>query len=208
MEAKETLNFLLKKFDLPTEPPFPAYIKFGRHRDIPKLFNELGFKRGVEIGVYKGSYSKQLLKYNPNLKLYGIDAWTSYVGYKDFDPTDLPKAYQEAVKNTRDYNCELIKGWSDDPEILSRFPDHSLDFVFIDGNHAYEYVVRDIALWSKKVRPGGIVYGHDYDDYSNSKRYKEMNVINAVNGWVNSYKIRPLFVTTNNRNKCWMYVQQ
>jgi hypothetical protein len=44
------------------------------------------------------------------------------------------------------------------------FPDNSLDFVYIDANHAYQYVVQDIQLWYPKVKPGGYICGHDYID--------------------------------------------
>ncbi|GAG42319.1 unnamed protein product, partial [marine sediment metagenome] len=37
-----------------------------------------------------------------------------------------------------------------------------LDFVFIDGNHSYEYVRQDITLWEPLVTAGGLVSGHDY----------------------------------------------
>jgi len=39
--------------------------------------------------------------------------------------------------------------------------DASLDLVFIDGDHSYEQTLRDIRNWLPKVRPGGILCGHD-----------------------------------------------
>ena len=42
--------------------------------------------------------------------------------------------------------------------------DGDLDWVFIDANHNYDYVRADIAAWTPKVRPGGIIAGHDYLD--------------------------------------------
>ena len=43
------------------------------------------------------------------------------------------------------------------------YPNDSLDFVFIDGNHSYESVKLDIESWYPKVKSGGILAGHDYD---------------------------------------------
>jgi predicted O-methyltransferase YrrM len=104
----------------------------------------------------------------------------------------------------------ILNGWS--VEVAKTIPDGSLDFVFIDANHAYEYVVADIAAWAPKVRKGGIVYGHDFDDYQNYKNHSySINVINAVTGWVNSNKIRPWYILTNtNGDKsrhCWLYIK-
>jgi len=198
----EILKYICEKFKVEGDV---IDLKIGRFKDIPRLFAELGFKKGAEIGVYRGLYSKYLLRYIPGLELVGIDLWEIYPGYKDYSSTDIVEAHNEAIKVYKDKGV-LIQGWSN--EVAKTIPDESLDFVFIDGNHAYEYVVEDIALWSKKVRKGGIVYGHDYDDYSQHRtRWKEMNVINAVDGWIKSYKIKPLFLITKNHNKCWMYVK-
>jgi hypothetical protein len=39
----------------------------------------------------------------------------------------------------------------------------TLDWVYIDGNHTYEFVLEDLRSWYPKVRPGGLVAGDDYD---------------------------------------------
>jgi hypothetical protein len=209
MDARQTIEHIQKKYNLDLNQESPIMIPIGRFKDMPRLFRELGFKVGAEIGVFQGDYSRWLLRGIPGLKLFGIDAWSVYGDYKDYKSSTMNVAQAKAIENTKGYNCVLIKGWSDDKEILDKFADNSLDFIFIDGNHAYEYVVRDIALWSKKVRKGGIIYGHDFDDYSNyTNRWKDMHVIDAVTGWTKSYRIKPWFVITNNKNKCWFYIKE
>jgi hypothetical protein len=54
------------------------------------------------------------------------------------------------------------RGASD--EVLSSFPDSSLDWVYIDGNHLYDYVVADLNLSIRKTRVGGLITGDDYRD--------------------------------------------
>jgi len=49
----------------------------------------------------------------------------------------------------------------DSVEASHLFDDGVLDFVFIDAMHTYEGVRRDL-IWCEKVRPGGLVCGHDY----------------------------------------------
>ena len=44
----------------------------------------------------------------------------------------------------------------------SLYADRSLDFVYIDANHKYEAVLADLAAWVTKIRPGGVLGGHDY----------------------------------------------
>jgi len=199
------LDYFVDKYKIDLSQPSPIFVPIGRFKDIPKLFAELGYTEGAEIGVYRGSYSETLLKRIPNLHLIGVDLWETYRGYKDFSSTDIVDAESEARERTKKYNCQMVKGWSD--EVAKTIPDESLDFVFIDGNHNYEWCVWDLANWSRKVKKGGIIYGHDYDDYSRSKRWAEMQVIPAVNGWMEAKKISPWFVITNNKNRCWMYVK-
>ena len=97
-------------------------------------------------------------------------------------------------------------------DIVKTFEDGSLDFVYIDGNHYFEYVVQDIAFWSKKVRKGGIVSGHDY---IHKRAPTKSHVIQAVNGYVDSYKINPWFLIGSqakvpgeirDNSRSWMWV--
>lgn len=203
----DTLKFIETKFAIQTvTDPSPFMLPIGRFKDLPRLFHELGFKTGVEVGVYRGFYSKYLLHFCPGLKLFGVDAWKIYGDYHDYTPEDIELAFQEAKKLEEKFDYHLIRGWSVD--IAKRFTNESLDFVYIDGNHALEFVIADIAAWAPKVRKGGIVAGHDFDDYStHATRSKEMHVIPAVKAWMESYGIHPWFVITNNGNKTWLYVK-
>jgi hypothetical protein len=69
--------------------------------------------------------------------------------------------------------------------------DNSLDFVYIDGEHSYVYVMLDIIVWNRKVKPGGIVSGHDYHFVKTNK----FKVEDAVNDYIRSQKIKPLYIT-------------
>ncbi len=127
--------------------------------DLDKYFGELGFTKGAEVGVMSGSHSAELCKHNPNLYLYCIDMWdlnpSRYDGFRE-------RKYQQAVQIMAPYNCELIKDFSMDA--VKRFADDSLDFVYIDANHSFDHIMRDILEWSMKVKRGGIVSGHDYGE--------------------------------------------
>lgn len=39
----------------------------------------------------------------------------------------------------------------------------SLDFVFVDADHTYNGCKRDIDAWVSRLKPGGLLCGHDYD---------------------------------------------
>ena len=202
-----SIKYIVEKFNIDLTKKSPFHIDCGRFDKLPELFNELDFKVGAEVGVYRGRYSKILCEKMPQLKLYGIDLWEQYKGYHDYeaDSNDLKDAHEDAIRRTTGLNCEFKQGWSN--QVVDQFEDGSLDFVFIDGNHAFEYVVTDIANWEKKVRKGGIVCGHDFDRYPKRTR-NLMHVVDAVQGWCYAYSIHPWFVLHGNKNKCWMYVKE
>lgn len=126
-------------------------------KDLAKYFKNLGFNLGVEVGVLGGTYSIALCEANPELRLYCIDSWgleeRRYRRYHE-------RKYEEAKIRLAPYNCILIRALSMDA--VQNVKKGSLDFVYIDADHRFDYVMQDIIQWSKRVRAGGIVAGHDY----------------------------------------------
>ena len=188
----------------------PIEVVRSREGAFPRLINNLNFKVGAEIGVASGYFSRHLCHYCPNFKLYSVDAWELFGGCtKDKTQKDMDKLYEIARGNLTGLNCQIIRDWS--MNAVKRFADESLDFVYIDAAHDYKNVYNDIKEWSKKVRMGGIIGGHDYMDpnFDGKKDYyKEIyDVKAAVNDWVKANNINPLFVLTKVNCRSWFYVK-
>ena len=81
---------------------------------------------------------------------------------------------------------------------LDDFEDNSLDFVYIDANHFFGYVAMDLMQWSKKVRKGGIIAGHDY--YSTEGVPIVRHVGSVVDAFVESYSIPNFWVLGSKDN--------
>jgi hypothetical protein len=174
-----------KKFGMNREVdnlPWGTGRKYNRYH-LAQLFGELGFNEGAEIGVRRGAYSIALCKANPNLHLRCIDPWEAYSNKYTTRRQEL--IYQEAVRNLAPYHVTIIRKRSLDA--LGDVPDRSLDFIFIDGHHGFDYAAPDIIFWSKKVKSGGIVSVHDYYAFGWS------GVVQAVNGYVQSHHIDPWY---------------
>ncbi len=77
-----TLDYIIKKYNLNTNQRMPIQINHSRWKEMPSLFSELGFKVGAEIGVLKGQFTKALCE--KGLKVYGIDLWEEYDTYNDY----------------------------------------------------------------------------------------------------------------------------
>lgn len=127
--------------------------------DLPEFFKEMGYKVGVEVGVAKGEFSELFGK--AGLKMYCVDPWGNVDDYsRDSFPERLEAEYQETKKRLAPYDCTLVRKTS--MEAVKDFENKSLDFVYIDGHHGFKYVTEDIYEWSKKVKQGGCIAGHDY----------------------------------------------
>ena len=197
-----TLEYILNKIGQPLTKS-PMVYSGGRWIGLCKLFEELQFNIGAEIGVEYGYFSDALCKANPNLKLYSIDAWTTYSGWDDYNSQErLDLAEKEARQRLAKYNCEIIKGFSMD--VVKTFKDESLDFVFIDGAHDFQNVTNDICEWSKKVRKDGIIAGHDF--FRSKGKYIN-DVVDVVGAYCYAKKINWFRIVGDQRNS-WMFVKQ
>jgi hypothetical protein len=208
----KTLEFIQNKFNLDLNQKSPIAIREAIREVMAQTLCELGFKVGAEIGVLWGEHAEILCKYNPTLKLYCVDPWIPYKGYHDYHSFQYEPNYEHALVRLDQYDCELIRKFSLDA--AKDFEDNSLDFVYIDGNHDFRHVIDDIDEWSKKVKPGGIIYGHDL--HKNRLRWKSNQVYYAVPAYLYANRIKPWFVLgVENRNldngngvKAWMYIKE
>jgi len=177
----KTLKYILKKFDIKKGREVPTNI-FTDREALLELFKELKFKMGVEVGTAEGLFAEKMIKVIPNLKLYMVDPYNAYPAYVDYDQDGCDKCLAEVKERMKDTNSELIQLPS--MEALDKFEDNSLDFVYIDANHDYKFVFEDVEGWSKKVRKGGIVSGHDYgQDWGVKKAIQDYVKENGIKTW-------------------------
>jgi len=62
-----------------------------------------------------------------------------------------------------------------------KFSDNYFAFVYIDGNHDYDFVLQDLKLWFPKVKNKGLLFGDDYNrPYGVSKAVAEFSYENKL----------------------------
>lgn len=184
----------------------PIEIPNANRDDLAKLFSELGFKIGAEVGVERGVYSERICQSNPGVKLYCVDSWKIYDECPEYHDQDLlDKYYNEAKDRLAPYNCIFVKKSSLDA--VKNLAPGSLDFVYIDANHKFDYTMNDIIEWSKIIKPGGILSGHDYVPRSMYHK-TSYGVIEATNAYAAAHQIRPWFVLFGERSGSWFWVKQ
>ena len=104
---------------------------------------------GVEVGSFSG-VSSRVLSLHCGL-LHCVDHWSLGA---------VAQAEQMFDAMLPDYP-NIVKVKLPSVQAAQQYADHSLDFVYIDADHAYSSVVEDITAWKNKVKHGGFIAGHD-----------------------------------------------
>ncbi|MCK5605882.1 class I SAM-dependent methyltransferase [Candidatus Pacearchaeota archaeon] len=129
-----------------------------------KILSQLdSIKEGAEIGVWRGNTSMLLLRAFSELKLHLIDPYkkeTLFGGLPKIMSVD--EALKEAKTKLNSYKDRCIWHRMVSQKASYSIKNKSLDFVFIDGDHSFLAVKKDIKHYLKKIRPGGVMLGHDW----------------------------------------------
>jgi uncharacterized Rossmann fold enzyme len=143
-----------------------------RARAVLERLKDVENPVGVEIGVFAGELSRRLLS-RTDLKLFMVDSWATehspdYATSGDF--------HARLTKNSQEHFYQLTRNMTkfagERGQIIRKestvaaedFEDKSLDFVFIDADHTYTGCRADILAWLPKIKHGGLMCGHDYDN--------------------------------------------
>ena len=119
---------------------------------------------GVEIGVHEGAFSNEILREVEPEHLHLIDPWIAFdegdhadsiYGVNVISQKGMDQRYERVRRRyAKRKNVTIHRAFSYD--VVDQFENASLDFVYIDGDHSYEGVSRDIADYSPKVKLGGL----------------------------------------------------
>lgn len=132
----------------------------------------------AEIGVWQCKNAKKLYEYCKPSEMVLVDIWKTIK--KRGDEKNRSKQiweqyYQKALGFAKSHdNITVIRGES--VKTSKTFEDHYFDIIYIDAGHSYESCLADLNAWYPKIKPGGILCGHDYNE-NKSKRY---GVVKAV----------------------------
>jgi hypothetical protein len=140
------------------------------HRDeLGEFLNDAALtERGVEVGSGAGEFATTVLRHWQGRQLTLIDFWAPQGHDAYLDCCNVTRTEHAANRTAaaclaaKDHRVRLLEGLS--PDAAGQFENATLDYVYIDGNHAYLAVREDLRAWNPKVRPGGLLAGHDYLD--------------------------------------------
>ncbi len=164
----EATWYELKQFVNPIRPTINVVKKLNRKHLI-----------GVEIGTYLGQNAQNILQNLSINKLYLVDSYTPYT--EDIGWEGNEDIYIHAKNRLKSHSNKII--------FIRKFSDDALDdieekvdFVYIDGNHQYEYVRRDVRNYYPLVKKGGVIGGHDF--------FTDNGVANAITEFARKNRLK------------------
>jgi len=174
-DSKEYYDLIVKEKFKPT-PRFFGWglarkLRRGKKRRNKKFLLKLMPNNSVcaEIGVFQGQLSQDILTTVKPKELYLIDPWLHDDTPKYFNIEKNEERYQLVKKKFE--NNPIVSIIREKSEIaLEKFLDNFFDWVYIDGDHSTEAVLKDLELCLKKVKPAGYITGDDIrlDENANS----------------------------------------
>ena len=154
------------RLTIPITVPFEG----KRQHFLKHLIETNNFQIMIEVGIDTGKTTFHLLDTIPNLIIYAVD-------------TDISKFYTASVKEKYGNRLIPIQGYSF--QVADQFADNFADIIFIDADHSYASVKKDILKYIPKLKKGGLLTGHDID-------YPGVN--KAVYEFIKDFDVGPNFV--------------
>ena len=140
---------------------------------------------GVEVGSAFGGFAQRIVEQWPGECLHLVDPWVKQDPNVYREKTNHEAPFQSWYENAKSIlspygnRVQFHRMFSSEGSAL--FADGSLDFVYLDGNHSFEAVSEDLRLWVPKIKPGGLVSGHDYGNGITDGHYCQVK--DALDKW-------------------------
>lgn len=182
--------------------PSPIVLPDCGRKQLRAWWRLMGVKTVAEIGVWEGAFARTICA-ETGAFLYAIDPWAPQDGYieRKNDKARLDKALARTQAALAGYPHQIVRATSVDA--ARKFADRSLDVAYIDGNHLRDHVLADIAAWAPKVKPGGVLAGHDFKQYADKPF---IQVFDAVTGYTAEHGLSPWFVFAADKSPSWAWV--
>jgi hypothetical protein len=141
----------------------------------------------AELGVATGCFSSDILEYNHPKKLHLVDIWGSN-RYNEGLLKNIETKFDNKIQSG-----QIIIHRNLSQQAAQDFQDNYFDWIYIDTTHGYQQTKLELQLYSAKMKPGGIIAGHDYMMGNWSKIFK-YGVIEAVHEFCveNNYRFKYL----------------
>jgi hypothetical protein len=148
----------------------------------------------AELGVFNGNFSNTIMEFCEPEELVLIDLWEDKnisCGDADGNNEEIENGIilYESVKNKFVNNKNVKIHKEDTITALSKYPDDYFDMIYVDADHKYNGCLLDLEMSYKKVKNGGYIMGHDYEqNFDKAKKTYNFDVNKAVNDFCEKNK--------------------
>jgi hypothetical protein len=151
---------------------------------------------GAELGVFKGAFSPVLFERARPRRLHLVDPWyllTAEWTWGAGDPSTV-RALRRILKRWQPQieDGSVVVNVGDDRHVLASFDDGYLDWAYVDSSHAYGHTVDELRLLDRKVRPGGVIAG---DDWQPDPDHRHHGVYRAVLEFTQTHPYEVLYTS-------------
>jgi len=170
MDAAGVVDAMVARFDaVPTSPDWRQRADAAVEALDARGLRKAG-RVGIEVGAWKGDFSRALLRPPSALTLHLVDRWATVPPYKH-QTRDL----RHANRTIHERNYAAVEALRDSLPLghvvlhansslnaAAKFAHSSVDFVYLDADHRREAVERDLKAWWPTLTPDGVLLGHDF----------------------------------------------
>ena len=123
----------------------------------------------VEVGSYLGlsallMASALYSRGDVSSRIHCVDTWdgpSEYVGSRFAESRPIFDVFRENIAHSG-FGSRIVPLKAPSVEAATRFAPQSIDLVFIDADHSLEGCLSDLEAWYPRLKPGGVLIGHDY----------------------------------------------
>jgi hypothetical protein len=159
-------------------------------------------KVGIELGVFRGWFSKLLLKHTHPNKLHLVDPWFKLTPEWHWGGGER-STITALIRILESFRSEIETGKivvhvDDDLLVLKQFHESSLDWAYIDSSHQYEHTKLELEILDTKIRNSGLIAG---DDWHEDENHPHFGVARAVNEFVKKGEWKLIY--SNEEDRQW-----
>lgn len=166
----------------------------------------------VEVGVWKGRSAAfmavEINNSGKSIKFDCVDTWKGSITEDEHQNDKYVKSdtlYEKFISNIKPVSHIITPIREDSVKAASLYEDHSLDFVFIDGDHRYANVLEDIKAWLPKIKHLGVLSGHDYGWCPDVRRAVHDTLGDGVGKYEDRYGVGFSSYDDDHKEGCWVY---
>jgi len=150
----------------------------------------------AELGVYAGRFASMILRFSKPKRLFLVDPYWKKYGDAFWNNQNPEQVLSSAISRLRKWDKDNVAVLVTDFDylFLKDLPDKFFDWVFLDSTHMYEDTLKELEVIAPKIKDGGFIAGHDWQDKIG---HRHAGVKKAICEWLEVHPEYELIIRDN-----------